>query len=50
MGMFGPIIVDPPAGSLLRPPAAGRYMVAVDFLHRITGRVLATRTITVPAA
>ncbi|MGF9647103.1 multicopper oxidase domain-containing protein [Pseudarthrobacter oxydans] len=35
---------------LLRPPAAGRYTIAVDFLHWVTGRVLATRTVTVTAA
>jgi FtsP/CotA-like multicopper oxidase with cupredoxin domain len=35
---------------LLRPPAAGRYTVAVDYLHWITGRILATRTVTVTAA
>jgi hypothetical protein len=35
---------------LLRPPAAGRYTIAVDFLHWVTGRVLATRTVTITAA
>jgi FtsP/CotA-like multicopper oxidase with cupredoxin domain len=35
---------------LLRPPAPGKYTIAVDFLHWITGRVLATRTVTVTAA
>ena len=34
---------------LLRPPAPGKYTIAVDFLHWITGRVLATRTVTVTA-
>jgi hypothetical protein len=34
---------------LLRPPAAGRYTIAVDFLHWITGQVLATRTVAVTA-
>lgn len=35
---------------LLRPPAAGRYTIAVDFLHWVTGQVLATRTVTVNAS
>lgn len=35
---------------LLRPPAAGKYTISVDFLHWITGAVLATRTVTVTAA
>ena len=35
---------------LLRPPAPGRYTIAVDFQHWITGQVLATRTVTVTAA
>jgi FtsP/CotA-like multicopper oxidase with cupredoxin domain len=35
---------------LLRPPAAGRYTIAVDYLHWITGRILATRTVAVTAA
>ncbi|WP_461174846.1 multicopper oxidase domain-containing protein [Arthrobacter sp. Z1-9] len=35
---------------LLRPPAAGRYTIAIDFLHWVTGRVLATRTVAVTAA
>jgi FtsP/CotA-like multicopper oxidase with cupredoxin domain len=35
---------------LLRPPAAGRYTVAIDFVHWITGRVLATRIVAVTAA
>lgn len=34
---------------LLRPPAPGKYTIAVDFLHWITGVVLATRTVTVTA-
>jgi FtsP/CotA-like multicopper oxidase with cupredoxin domain len=34
---------------LLRPQAAGRYTIAVDFLHWVTGQVLATRTVTVTA-
>jgi hypothetical protein len=35
---------------LLRPPAPGRYTIAVDFLHWITGQVLATRSVAVTAA
>jgi hypothetical protein len=35
---------------LLRPPAPGRYTIAVDFQHWITGQVLATRTVAVTAA
>ena len=35
---------------LLRPPAAGNYTIAVDYLHWITGRILATRTVAVTAA
>jgi FtsP/CotA-like multicopper oxidase with cupredoxin domain len=35
---------------LLHPPAAGKYTIAIDFLHWITGNVLATRTVTVTAA
>lgn len=35
---------------LLRPPAPGRYTIAVDFLHWITSEVLATRTVTVTAS
>ena len=34
---------------LLRPPVAGRYSIAVDFQHWITGAVIATRTVTVTA-
>jgi hypothetical protein len=35
---------------LLRPPAPGKYTIAIDFQHWITGQVLATRTVTVTAA
>jgi FtsP/CotA-like multicopper oxidase with cupredoxin domain len=35
---------------LLRPPAAGKYTIAIDFLHWITGKTLATRTVAVTAA
>ena len=35
---------------LLRPPAKGQYTIAIDFLHWITGKVLATRTVTVDAS
>ena len=35
---------------LLRPPAAGRYTIAVDYLHWVTGQVQATRTVTVTAS
>lgn len=35
---------------LLRPPSAGRYTVAIDYLHWVTGRILATRTVAVTAA
>jgi hypothetical protein len=35
---------------LLRPPAAGKYTIAIDYLHWITGKTLATRTVTVTAA
>ncbi|VXB30255.1 Multicopper oxidase [Arthrobacter sp. 9AX] len=35
---------------LLRPPAKGTYTIAIDFLHWVTGRVLATRTVTVNAS
>ena len=31
---------------LLRPPAPGKYTIAIDFLHWISGAVLATRTVT----
>ncbi|MDQ0867400.1 multicopper oxidase domain-containing protein [Arthrobacter globiformis] len=34
---------------LLRPPAAGKYTISVDFLHWITGQRLATKTVTVTA-
>lgn len=34
---------------LLRPPTAGRYTIAVDYLHWITGKTVATRTVTVTA-
>jgi hypothetical protein len=35
---------------LLRPPTAGKYTIAIDFLHWITGQVLATRTVAITAA
>ncbi|MCU1633584.1 MAG: copper resistance protein [Micrococcaceae bacterium] len=35
---------------LLRPPAPGQYTIAVDFIHWLTGRVQATRTVAVTAA
>jgi hypothetical protein len=35
---------------LLRPPAPGKYTINIDFLHWITSKVLATRTVTVTAA
>jgi FtsP/CotA-like multicopper oxidase with cupredoxin domain len=35
---------------LLRPPAKGTYKIAIDFLHWVTGEVLATRIVTVNAA
>jgi hypothetical protein len=35
---------------LLRPPAPGKYTIAIDFQHWITGAVLATRTVTVTAS
>jgi len=35
---------------LLRPPAPGRYTIAVDFIHWLTGRVQATRSVQVTAA
>ena len=35
---------------LLRPPVTGRYTIAIDFLHWVTGEVQATRTVTVTAS
>ncbi|APX00469.1 multicopper oxidase domain-containing protein [Arthrobacter sp. QXT-31] len=35
---------------LLRPPAPGNYTITIQFLHWITSKVLATRTVTVTAA
>jgi hypothetical protein len=35
---------------LLRPPAPGKYTIAIDFQHWITGAVLATRMVTVTAS
>jgi hypothetical protein len=35
---------------LLRPPVAGQYTIAIDFLHWATGKVQATRTVTVTAS
>lgn len=35
---------------LLRPPTAGKYTISVQFLHWITGKTLATRTVAVTAA
>ncbi|WP_242682329.1 multicopper oxidase domain-containing protein [Herbiconiux sp. SYSU D00978] len=35
---------------LLRPPAAGQYRIHVDFLHWVTGRIAATRTVQVTAS
>ena len=34
---------------LLRPPSAGKYTITIQFLHWITSKVLATRTVTVNA-
>jgi hypothetical protein len=35
---------------LLRPPTPGKYTISIQFLHWITSKVLATKTVTVTAA